>query len=159
MTNRACCTIVVLAVGFGCGTKPEAASGGSVNVVVTNAAPTGVGIVGPSGGTVMTASGAGVEIPAGALSTDTEIQVVPSALTPPPALDPVTAAYDFLPGNLALAAEVTVVLPLPPETTVAVAFFTQADGAGWDSVGGACWEGSIKVNVTHLGTYFAAALQ
>jgi len=160
MTNRACRAILALSVGFGCGTRPEPDSDGSVTVVVTsNDAPTGVGTVGPSGGTVMTESGVEVEIPAGALSTDAEIQIVPSALTPPPALHPVTAAYDFLPRDLALGVAVTIVLPLPAETTVAMAFYTPADDSSWDSVGGACWDGSLKANVTRLGTYFAAAPQ
>ena len=143
----------------GCG-PAKVAPVGTANVVVTSPATVGSGTIGAAGGTVMSPTGAGRLVsPPGAVTNDTQVQVVPSALVPPAGLNPVLAACDFLPADLTFAVPATLVLPLPEGTTEAVVYLLRADGSGWDLIGGASWEGSVKATVTRLGTAFASEVK
>ncbi len=139
------------------GTSNATETGGAASVTVTTGATGSSATIGAGGGAIVSPTGAGVRIPPGALPGDVQIQVLPSALVPPPEMKPLSQAYDFLPADLSVAVPVTLELPLPEGTTAAVVFQSRADGSGWDLVGGASWGGSIKVDVTRFGAAFAAA--
>jgi hypothetical protein len=129
-----------------------------VQVIVTTATNGSTAIIGAGGGTLVSPGSVRLTIPPGALSKDTLVEVVPSALPPPAEMDPLTKAYDLLPSGLTFqdGNTATVELPLPQGSLVAVVYLTRANGSGWDLVGGASWGGSIKAAVTHFGTVFAA---
>ena len=147
----------VIVISAGCSGKasdPDPVSGG--DVVVSGGLPTGTSVVGAEGGVVMSASGAGVRIPVGALASDTLIAVAAAEETPIPEMHPLTPIYAFSPVDVALSRPVTLILPLPGDMDSAFVFLMRLDGSGWDLIGGAVWGGSIKAQATHLGKAFAA---
>jgi len=145
-----------LLTATGCGRKAQDETNGLAGVTVI---PPGLGAsatLGADGGAIMSAAGVGILVPPGALSSETFIEVTPSALVPPPALDPISLAYDYTPIDQTFALPVTLELPLPPGTAGAFVYLTRSDGSGWDAIAGASWNGTIRVAVTRFGTAFAA---
>ena len=140
-----------------CGKGPSGDTGGAQVVVTTTSTAGDSALIGAAGGALLSSEGVGVRIPAGALAGDTQIQIHRSQVVPPASLNPVFQAYDFLPADQTFSGHVTLELPLPAGTSVAVIYLLLADGSGWEMVGGASWGGSIKADVTRFGTAFAAA--
>jgi hypothetical protein len=73
--------------------------------------------IGPAGGTVLGPMGTSVEIPAGALATETAIEIELAAAGAPPLPAGLTAAgetFAFLPHGTTFAAPVTVTVPFDP---------------------------------------------
>lgn len=144
-----------------CGSSSSQGSPGGVQVIVTTTITGRSALIGAEGGTLLTPESVRVTIPPGALTEDTLVEVVPSALPPPLAMTPLSPAYDFLPTSLSFlnGAAATIELPLPANATVAVVYLQREGGTGWDLVGGASWGGSIKARVAHFGTAFAGTPQ
>ena len=104
--------------------------------------------IGPAGGTLSAASGARVEVPAGALATMTTLAIEPSAAGAP-ALPPGFLAagemFAFTPHGISFATPVTVSVPLDPAALggrVPSLFKTDAAG-GWERVSGASRSGLL----------------
>lgn len=157
--------VVTLATGafaavLGCdlgSTSSAQPTSGDVTIVLGT--PTDGGVSAPitveNGGAFGNAAGAAIRIPAGALKVDTTIGLSESSRPLLPSMHPLTPAYDFSPTDLSVLLPVTITLPLPEGTANAVIYLSRLDGSGWDLVGGAIWDGSIKAQVMHLGTAFA----
>jgi len=151
--------LVASAIVLGCGGSSEQSDTGGVEVIITTTPTNGIATIGASGGALFSPEGAGISFPPGALSVDQRIEIAESLAVSPSSMRPLGQTVDFLPRDLALVEghPATIQLPLPMGTTAAVVYLSRSDESGWDLVGGASWAGSVKVDVSHLGTAFAAA--
>src|SRR5579859_4816684 len=100
---------VVAALLAGCGASSKVANPADM---ATTAPDLGVpNTVGAAGGSVSLPDGTRVDIPAGALSTDTTITITPTVVAPPRGVGP---AYVFGPEGTTFAMPVKVTLPFDP---------------------------------------------
>jgi hypothetical protein len=113
--------------------------------------------IGAQGGSAMTPSGVKVNVPPGALSNPTPIQISPTRIFS------VTNAwssgdglgYVFTPAGLTFNKPVTLTLPIDPlEPNPAIVYW---DGNAWQNLGGSVSADrkSISVTITHFSTYAA----
>jgi len=152
--------ICALAAALGCGRPASKDDEGGAEVTITVGTPGSSATIGADGGEVLLGDGATLTFPPGTLTAATGVEISPSALTPPAPMQPLSAAYALLPSGLTFPGpRPTLEVPIPSGTTVAVVYLLRADGSGWDLMGGATWNGSVKVELPRLGTAFAAAPQ
>jgi hypothetical protein len=153
-------TALALGLSFGflaCGREPKEAVGGAVEVKVL---PPGDGaVIGPDGGTIVSAAGATLNVPSGALTSEVRIGVSLSDWIPPDFFHAAGPAYVFAPEDLELAAPVTLQLPISDSSGPAVMFISRRDGTGYDLTEPPAWKagGFLHATVSHFGTAFAAA--
>jgi hypothetical protein len=112
--------------------------------------------IGSAGGTVSLANGPVMRIPAGALSTPTQVSIVRSAAIPPPSA--LSGLYEFNPASIAFVQPVEVSFPLPSDAAEAVVYWSRAQSATeYDVLPARVENGSATARVTHLGLGYAAA--
>jgi hypothetical protein len=139
-------SFLALACGDTSGSGGSGAGGGGTEPAATES------ISADSGGTVSDAEHAvTLDVPAGALSEDTEI----SLFIEPKQEDTATEVFVFQPDGLTLAAPASVTIdiftiPFPEGQTVA---FVQRDGADWIVLDSTFGSGTITASVTELGTF------
>jgi hypothetical protein len=131
------------------GTSTGAAgdSTGAAGAVPTN--------VGPSGGMV-TASGATLMVPSGALAATTPITLAPTN-DAPQGYTLASAVYEFGPAGTTFAQPVQVEIPLSAATPDAHLFWSNAAG-GYDDIGGTVVGMTITGMVNHFSKGFAATV-
>jgi hypothetical protein len=115
------------------------------------------GPIGTSGGAFATPDGATLNVPHGALTSPTSIQIAPTRIFS------VTDAwsssdglgYVFTPAGLTFNKPVTLTLPIDPSQPNAAIFYWS--GGGWQKLGGTLNPDgkSIAVTITHFSTYAA----
>jgi Calx-beta domain/ZU5 domain len=138
------CLVLTLAA---CGGGGDSSAGGGT--------PTTGSVVGAAGGTVLGPNGAKVEIPPGALSTDTAINVAPSvagAPALPSGISAVGQMFAFTPHGTTFAVPVTISLPFDPASvpagTAPQLYKTDAQNQ-WRQVAGAVFgTDSVSAQVT-----------
>ena len=113
--NRIAAVLVCAAAAIACSSKQD---GGTV--------------VGAAGGTVTSASGIVLDIPAGALSGDVAIRITETNDSPPASSRPVSKLIRFEPEGLTFAKAAQVTLKLPLGVDAASIYWSRADGVGWE---------------------------
>jgi len=152
--------LFALTAAVGCGHPSASSDGGGAQVTISIGTPGSSATIGAEGGKVLLGDGASLTLPPGAVAADTGVEISVSALAPPAPMNPLSPAYDLRPVDLSFPGpRPTLEVPIPAGTTVAVVYLSRADGTGWELMGGASWNGSIKVELPRLGTAFAAAPQ
>ena len=124
-------------------------------------------VIGPAGGTVSTAGGTSLSVPAGALTSSTTITIsaAPSAPTPVGAIE-VGAAFDFGPEGQQFAVPVSVTLAFSPQalpagkTAADVVILTAPVGSGsFASLGGTQVDATqVETTTTHFSIFVPAVL-
>jgi len=152
--------LALVTAAAGCGSPASSSDAGGAQITISIGTPGSSATIGAGGGKVLLGDGASLTLPPGALAADTGVEISVSALTPPALMNPLSPAYDLRPTDLAFPGpRPTLEVPIPAGTTVAVVYLSRADGKGWELMGGASWNGSIKVELPRLGTAFVAAPQ
>jgi uncharacterized delta-60 repeat protein len=147
------CAIALAVVLAGCGGGGGDSDGASSPPPGSNAPPpsatTGIGA---AGGTVTGPSGSQVVVPAGALTTSTNIAVAQSNAGAPPlpsGVTPFGEIFAFTPHGTAFATPVTITVPFDPSKvpagTTPVLYKTNAAQSAWEVVSGATVTGSTMV--------------
>lgn len=108
--------------------------------------------IGFDGGSLANDAGVTLDLPRGAIDSDTEVTV--SAAPPPAELQDAGAlspVYSFGPDGTVFAKPVIVRLPLPQGVTQASIYWSQADGGpGFDNIGGTIVNGGIEAEIVHF---------
>lgn len=130
----------LLAAGCGAGSK--------------DSAPETTTIVGPAGGAVRSA-GVQMDIPRGALATDTAISVALTQTPGPSGSGAITDIYQFEPAGLAFSAPVTVAFDIPPGVSKATIYWSHKDGVGYDPLPTyVTGQSTLVATVTHFSSAF-----
>ncbi|HEY7641258.1 MAG TPA: Calx-beta domain-containing protein [Steroidobacteraceae bacterium] len=139
--------IARLSLPLVCALLAACGGGGDGDGGTNNTQPAGG--IGPAGGTVTEASGAQAVIPAGALTSNVNIEVTQSSAGAPSLPSDVTAVgpmYAFTPHGTAFAAAVTVTVPFDSASVPSGASLklikTSAGMTGWEDVAGATVAGA-----------------
>lgn len=106
--------------------------------------------VGPSGGTVTTPDGASIDIPAGALDSNTQISITETHAAPPGVTNALSDAYVFAPEGIVFAHPVHLTLPLPSSVSAGSVFWSRLGAAGFDNLGGAVATGKVTADIVHF---------
>jgi hypothetical protein len=104
-----------------------------------------------TGGTVALSGGAAVQIPAGALATDTTITIQQSTITAPTST--VGAVYDLGPSGTTFSQPVTVTIPVPAGTTDAAIWTKPAGTAHYTSLPTTVSGGVATAQATHFSVF------
>jgi hypothetical protein len=126
------------------------ACGGGSSSTPAQTPHTSAVVTAAAGGTVTLAGGAAVQIPAGALASDTTITIAQSAAAPAGA---VGAAYDLGPSGTTFSHPVTVSLPVPAGTTDAVVWTKAAGAAHYTSLPTAVSGGVATAQASHFSVF------
>jgi hypothetical protein len=113
--------------------------------------------IGSAGGTVTAPGGLRLDIPAGALASDTQIRVTTSADGAPTAAGPITALYRFEPSGLVFRSPVQVTIPLPAGISAASVYWSLAGRPGWRALETHLASGAVTALTTHFSTAFLGA--
>jgi uncharacterized delta-60 repeat protein len=143
------CAIALAVVLAGCGGGGSDGDTSSAPPPNTNTPPPSSGI-GAAGGTVTGPSGAQVVVPAGALTTSTNIAVAQSSAGAPPLPAGITAfgqIFAFTPHGTTFAVPATITVPFDPTKvpagTTPVLYKTDATQSAWEVVSGATVNGQL----------------
>lgn len=130
----------------------DSANDASAEVV----APSARAVIDANGGTV-TLQGATLEVPAGALTTATEIALVATTADPPAGYRGFSKVFRVEPDGLALAVPAIVTLPFSGDAKLATLFWSRPDGAtGYERIGGVLADGKLRARVEHFSGGFIA---
>ena len=109
-----------------------------------------------SGGNVSLPGGPRIDVPSGAIPSDTTISIAKTSSDPDTSATPLGGVYSFGPSGMAFLKPVSVTFPLPPGTTEATIFWSRQDGTGFDDIGGVSTGSTISAMVQHFSWGFAA---
>lgn len=134
------CVASVALVGTAC-------SGGSSSSTPPAAPPAVLAssTIGPAGGVVTTSGGASLQVPRGALDSDTLISIIEAEA----ATSARAGKYGFEPDGQVFARPVTVWLPVAGGKSAAFVYWAQPEG-GFAPVGGVVESGRVRAEVSHF---------
>src|SRR6266478_4965289 len=105
-------------------------------------------MIGSSGGTLVLEN-ANLQVPAGALSTPTNVTITSSAKAPPRGTLPYTPIFDFAPDGTQFSAPATVTFNIGLGAVNPVIIWSRP-GGGYDELDGTYANGLITAQVTHF---------
>lgn len=168
--HREMASILGVALAFGCSNSHNAGSSGGADAGSPGGTDAGEGpatgavTVGAAGGTV-SAGGAVLSIPPGALAADTAITMSVSADPVPAGYAAYSPLYRFEPSGLAFAKAASISIPfaIQPgsdsgnpgnDPRLAALFWSRRGGSGYERVAARISGGTVTAEVTHFSTGF-----
>jgi hypothetical protein len=146
MTRRSLRAVLPLAAAA----QLLACGGGSSSTPPAPLPHTSVAVPAATGGTVTLSGGAAVQIPAGALATDTTVTVQQLATAPTGA---VGAAYDLGPSGTTFSQPVTVTIPVPAGTPGATVWTKPAGASTFTSLPTTVSGGVASAQTSHFSVF------
>jgi hypothetical protein len=143
---------ITLVIGIGLSACSSSDDGSSQAPDASSTSPT-TQIVGPSGGTV-NGSGVSLNIPAGALASDTPISITPGGPAIPADYTALSSIYTFAPDGTHFLVPVTVTFTLASHGTQPTIFWSNASG-GYDEIPSTVNGSTVSASIDHFSHGFA----